>query len=72
MPIHTENKMFVGIYIYDVYMHINNMHICACHVGLYLVTPLELLVICQTEQARPITDLLFSRPTLLYFHMPLS
>jgi len=49
MPIHAENKMFVGIYIYDVYMHINNMHICACHVGLYLVTPLELLVICQTE-----------------------
>jgi len=33
--------------MYDVYMRITNMHICAYRVGLRLVTPSELLVICH-------------------------
>jgi len=50
-PLHAENKMFVGIkHLRRIYAYIIfNTHIHKYCVGLRLVTPSELLVICRMK-----------------------
>ena len=46
-----KNKMFVGIYTCMTYIRVYITRIHAYRVGLHLVTPSELPVICQMESS---------------------